>query len=38
LKVLKNDKKAIFSAAGKAQAAVDWMVKKTSPVVEVAAA
>ena len=25
LKALKNDKRAIFTAAGKAQAAVDWM-------------
>jgi antirestriction protein ArdC len=25
LKVLKNDKKAIFTAAAKAQEAVDWM-------------
>jgi len=30
LKVLKNDKRAIFTAAAKAQEAVDWMTKKTA--------
>ena len=34
LKVLKNDKRAIFTAAAKAQEAVDWMAKKNTPVVE----
>lgn len=37
LKVLKSDKKAIFTAAGKAQAALDWMLKRTSVSVEEAA-
>jgi antirestriction protein ArdC len=30
LKVMKNDKKAIFTAAAKAQEALDWMMQKTS--------
>ena len=37
LNVLKNDKRAIFTAAAKAQEAVDWMMKKISPAVDVAA-
>lgn len=37
LKVLKNDKRAIFTAAAKAQEAVDWMTKKTAPELEEAA-
>ena len=37
LKVLKNDKRAIFTAAAKAQEAVDWMNKRTSPDIEEAA-
>jgi antirestriction protein ArdC len=37
LKVLKNDKRAIFTAAAKAQEAADWMENKASPVVENAA-
>jgi len=36
LKVLKNDKRAIFTAAAKAQEAVDWMTKKTQNVEEAA--
>lgn len=30
LKVLKNDKRAIFTAASKAQSAVDWIIKQAS--------
>ena len=37
LKVLKNDKRAIFTAAAKAQEAVDWMTKKSHPEMEEAA-
>jgi antirestriction protein ArdC len=37
LKVLKNDKRAIFTATAKAQQAVDWMTKKSSPEMEEAA-
>lgn len=37
LKVMKNDKRAIFTAAAKAQEAVDWMSKKVSPELEDAA-
>jgi antirestriction protein ArdC len=37
LKVLKNDKRAIFTAAAKAQAATDWMMKRTAPELEEAA-
>jgi antirestriction protein ArdC len=37
LNVLRNDKRAIFTAAGKAQQAVDWMTKKGSPEMEEAA-
>jgi antirestriction protein ArdC len=37
LKALKNDKRAIFTAAAKAQEAVDWMNKRTTPEVELAA-
>jgi antirestriction protein ArdC len=37
LKALKNDKRAIFTAAAKAQEAVDWMTKRTTPEVEEAA-
>jgi antirestriction protein ArdC len=37
LKVLKNDKRAIFTAAAKAQEAVDWMTKKTAQEMEEAA-
>jgi antirestriction protein ArdC len=37
LKVLKSDKRAIFTAAAKAQEAVDWMTKRTSSEVEEAA-
>lgn len=37
LKVLKNDKRAIFTAAAKAQEAVDWMTKKTANQLEEAA-
>ena len=34
LKVLKNDRRAIFTAAAKAQEAVDWMNKRTSQEVQ----
>jgi antirestriction protein ArdC len=37
LKALKNDKRAIFTAAAKAQEAVDWMTKRITPEVEAAA-
>lgn len=37
LKVLKNDKRAIFTAAAKAQEAVDWMSKRNEPELEEAA-
>ncbi len=37
LKALRNDKRAIFTAAAKAQEAVDWMNKKITPEVEAAA-
>lgn len=37
LKALKNDKRAIFTAAAKAQEAIDWMNKRTTPEVELAA-
>jgi len=37
LKALKNDKRAIFTAAAKAQEAVDWMNKRITPEVEEAA-
>jgi antirestriction protein ArdC len=37
LKVLKSDKRGIFTAAAKAQEAVDWMTNKTSPELEEAA-
>jgi antirestriction protein ArdC len=37
LKVLKDDKRAIFTAAGKAQEAVDWMSRKCNPEMEEAA-
>jgi antirestriction protein ArdC len=37
LKVLKGDKRAIFTATAKAQAAVDWMNKRVSPELEEAA-
>lgn len=37
LKVLKDDKRAIFTAAAKAQEAVDWMTKKTGQQLEEAA-
>ena len=37
LKVFKNDKRAIFTAAAKAQQAVDWMIKKTGQEFEAAA-
>jgi antirestriction protein ArdC len=37
LKVLKNDKRAIFTAAAKAQEAVDWMTRRTSAGIEEAA-
>jgi antirestriction protein ArdC len=37
LKALKNDKRAIFTAAAKAQEAVDWLNKKASPEVKEAA-
>jgi antirestriction protein ArdC len=37
LRVLKNDKRAIFTAAAKAQEAVDWMIKKTALELEEAA-
>ena len=37
IKVLKNDKRAIFTASAKAQAAVDWMTKQVNPAVEQAA-
>jgi antirestriction protein ArdC len=37
LKALKSDKRAIFTAAAKAQEAVDWMTKKISPHIEQAA-
>jgi antirestriction protein ArdC len=33
---LKNDKRAIFTAAAKAQEAVDWMTKKSNPEMEAA--
>jgi len=37
LNVLKNDKKAIFVAAAKAQQALDWMTNKVEPEMEEAA-
>lgn len=37
LKALRNDKRAIFTAAAKAQEAVDWMNKRKSPELEEAA-
>jgi antirestriction protein ArdC len=37
LKVLRNDKKAIFSAAAKAQEAVDWMEARVASKLEKAA-
>jgi antirestriction protein ArdC len=37
LKVMKNDKRAIFTAAAKAQEAVDWMTKKNTKDMEKAA-
>jgi antirestriction protein ArdC len=37
LKALKNDKRAIFTAAAKAQEAVDWMTRRTSKETEEAA-
>lgn len=37
LQVLKNDKRAIFTAAAKAQEAVDWMAKRVAPEMEEAA-
>jgi antirestriction protein ArdC len=37
LKALRNDKRAIFTAAAKAQEAVDWMKNRTSPELEAAA-
>jgi antirestriction protein ArdC len=37
LKALKNDKRAIFTAAAKAQEAIDWMSKKTDLELEEAA-
>jgi antirestriction protein ArdC len=37
LKALRNDKRAIFTAAAKAQEAVDWMTKRTTPKLEEAA-
>jgi antirestriction protein ArdC len=37
LKVLKNDRRAIFTAAAKAQEAADWMAKKNTPEMEEAA-
>ena len=37
LKVLKADKRAIFTAASKAQQAADWMVKHSQRTAEVAA-
>ncbi|MBX9694512.1 MAG: ssDNA-binding domain-containing protein [Cyanobacteria bacterium] len=37
LKVLKNDKRAIFTAAAKAQEAVDWMIKQQPNQVQEAA-
>ncbi len=37
LKVLKNDKRAIFTAAAKAQEAMDWMIKKTGQELKEAA-
>ena len=37
LKALKNDKRAIFTAAAKAQEAIDWMSKNTDLELEEAA-
>ena len=37
LKVLKSDKRAIFTAAAKAQQAVDWMISKSNAELEAAA-
>jgi antirestriction protein ArdC len=37
LKILRNDKRAIFTASAKAQEAVDWMMKKARLDVEEAA-
>jgi antirestriction protein ArdC len=37
LKALRNDKRAVFTAAAKAQEAVDWMNKRIIPEVEAAA-
>ena len=39
LRVLRNDKRAIFTAASQAQKAADWMVKPSAPaqLAEVAA-
>jgi len=38
LKVLRNDKRAIFTAAAKAQAAADWMHAKQNAAVSPEAA
>jgi antirestriction protein ArdC len=37
LKVLKSDKRAIFTAASKAQQATDFMIQQSGRIVEVAA-
>lgn len=37
LKILKNNKRAIFTAASKAQEAVEWLKQKQQPTTEVAA-
>lgn len=37
LRVLKNDKRAIFTAAAKAQEAADWLTKRANPELEEAA-
>lgn len=36
LKVLRSDKRAIFTAASKAQQAANWLVKRSTPTISVA--
>jgi antirestriction protein ArdC len=35
--VLRNDKRAIFTAAAKAQQAADWLVAETAKTADIAA-
>jgi antirestriction protein ArdC len=37
LQVLRNDKRAIFTAAAKAQQAADWLVAETAKTADIAA-